>query len=241
MSAALVTSGDNVKPAVRRLWVIWKDPQTGRNHKVGRLEELPGRTYVFRYDFQGKQVPEGFTPLLQFPDLDGTYSSSRLPAFFRNRVMNRRRESVGQYLDWIGVHEDDPLEEVSRTGGVRATDPITLVDAFDVVGGHCQGSGLQHKNAIRHLDELWIGEELVIEDEPSNPYNPQAMLLIHDHDHRYEIGWIPNWLVDEVQRLRRQGLVQVFVAQINHDAPSHLALLCRMEASIPVGAGKPLP
>lgn len=233
MSVGLAVSDAELRSqASRRLRVIWKDPDSRRNHQVGWLEKLPDETYIFSY-LAEDALPQNFEPFLQFPEVGRDYCSEQLPAFFRNRVMNRQRESAVRYLHWIGVENDDQLEEISRTGGVRVTDSISVVDSFDLVNGHCEGhflvSGLQHQNALSYLDQLCAGAELRIEDEADNSYNPRAMLLTHDG---VKLGWIPNWLVDEVHRLRDQGLVQVFVEQVNRDAPSHLALLCKLVANI---------
>lgn len=234
MSSVLVGSANEIRADVaRRLRVIWKDSQSGRNHQIGWLESLRDGKFRFYYWFNGGDVPEGFEALPQFPEFDREYTYAHLPAFFQNRVMNRSRGSASSYLKHLGVGKDDPIEEIARTGGSRVTDPFYLVDPFDMKDGHCQGhfmvSGLRRKGGLALLSGLQPGDELCIRDEPANPYNGRALLLTW---HEKELGWIPNWLVDEVHRLRERGHVRIYVDRINKDAPSYMALLCRLDASI---------
>lgn len=107
----------------RRLLLIWQDAESRQLVKVGQLDELVDGHYLFAY-LPGARHPN-FTPLVQFPDLDGWYESPTLPAFFVNRVMSRSRPSYSDYRHWIGLDEEDsdtPFEVLIRTGGSRATD-----------------------------------------------------------------------------------------------------------------------
>lgn len=71
-------------------------------------------------------------------------------------------------------------------------------------------------------------QELELDDQPDNPHNDRAIRLLSGGR---QVGWIPDWLVDDVHRLREEGSVRVYVEQVNPDAPPYLALLCRLEAS----------
>ena len=212
--------------------MIWKAPDR-RYHQVGWFEDLGAAGYRFTYQSHVEQIP-GFAPLVQFPDLDKEYRSSALPAFFANRVMSRRRESYGEYLHWLGLElEAPPVEILARSGGGRATDTFHLVDAFDIVAGKCEGrffvSGIRHKHAEGVVASLPDRYRLTLRDDANNEVNPRAVVLDASGT---EIGWIPDWLVDSVHDLRSQGPVTVMVDQINPDAPPHLRLLCRLEATL---------
>ena len=100
----------------RRLRLIWKDPKTGRYSHVGWLEALADGRYCFRYTPEAVDI-DGFTYVSQYPDPSQTYVSEVLPAFFANRIMNRRRPSYDQYVGWLGLDPDAlPVEIMARTG-----------------------------------------------------------------------------------------------------------------------------
>lgn len=170
--------------------------------------------------------------------MDKTYEYAALPAFFANRVMSTRRVNYAEYLDWLCMEAPaDPMEVLVRTGGPRATDTFHVVDDLAVApGGHVVSrffpSGIRHiDGAHGRLELLAPGQELSIRDESGNPVNPRAMLL--DHTHAEPVGYIPDWLVEDVHALRSLGAtVRVYAERGNSAAPSHLQLLCRLEGEL---------
>jgi hypothetical protein len=47
------------------------------------------------------------------------------------------------------------------------------------------------------------------------------------------VGWVPDWLLEDVHRLRRETAeFNIYAERINPDAPPHLQLLCRIDASV---------
>lgn len=213
--------------AAHKLRLIWKHPE-GRYHDVGRFEELRDGRFAFRYTQEVGSVP-GFSPLLQFPDLDRVYVSEALPAFLANRVMSRQRPSYGEHLERLGLSLDaTPFEILARTGGPRATDTFHVVDVFDPAARRHEGaffvSGVRYKDF--DLSSLQAGQQLKLIDEPDNEINPRAVLLAADGS---ELGWVPDWLVDDLHSFQMVGgVVSVAVEQVNEDAPPHLSVLCRL-------------
>lgn len=124
---------------------------------------------------------------------------------------------------------------MARTGGGRATDTFHLVEDFAPQEGLASGrffvSGIQHQAEGEDVAGfLRPGTRLQLRDEPTNPYNERAIVL--DAEGK-PLGWIPDWVVDEVHRLRRgAGAVRVTVEQVNLDAPARLRVLCRLEARL---------
>lgn len=217
--AALVT---------KKLHLVWKDPETRRYHRVGQFESLQDGRYAFAY-LHGAQILHGFSPLVQYPDLSRVYLSAELPAFFANRVMSSKRPSYDSYLAWLGLDsEAPPVEILARTGGGRATDTFHLVDTFEAVNGRSEGvffvSGIRYKDA--DWQNLIHGQHLDLVDDADNPVNAKAILLTSDGT---ELGWVPDWLVDDLQGFRSAGRhLSVAVEQVNTDAPPHLAVQCRL-------------
>lgn len=218
--AALVT---------HKLRLIWKDPETRRYHQVGQFEALSDGRYAFGY-LPGASDLSGFDALLEFPDLRRIYMSDEMPSFLANRVMSDKRPSYAQHLGWLGLGKDaTPVEILARTGGPRETDTFHVVDSFEPQGGFCRGrffvSGIRHQ-AFSPQD-LEVNQELQLRDEPDNVHNPRAILLTAEGD---AIGWIPDWLVEDIHDFRRtSSQINIFVEQVNADAPPHLAVRCRLE------------
>lgn len=216
----------------RKFWLIWKHHETRRYHRIGQFDHLADGHYVFRYLPESANVA-GFSPLLQFPEPDKIYVAAALPAFLSNRIMSPRRENYDEYLGWLGLDKNDPMvpvEILARTGGVRVTDTFHLVERFDEYAGLPMGrffiSGVRHRDHEAALG-LSPGQQLQLKDEPDNSYNPRAILLAADGT---EIGWVPDWLVDELHVLRERHELRVFVERVNPDSPARLAVLCRFEA-----------
>lgn len=224
-----------VVPSIRRLLVVWQDPASRRFIRVGRLDELEDGRYAFRYLAEART--EDFSPLVQFPDLDALYVSDSLPAFFSNRVMSRQRASYGDFREWLGLTvegQDTPIEVLARTGGPRATDTFHIVDDLRQLGdrrvSRFFASGVRHlKGADEQLAKMEAGHRLCLRTEPDNPANKRALLI--DAEAGTPVGYVPDWLVNEVHDLRDSGYeLDVVAERINPTAPAHLRLLCRLEA-----------
>jgi hypothetical protein len=67
-----------------------------------------------------------------------------------------------------------------------------------------------------------------LRDESDNLVNPQAILL--GAQGQGEVGWVPDWLMDDVHGMRETASLALTVGKVNLDAPPHLRLLCWIEA-----------
>lgn len=221
----------------RRLLVIWQNPETRRFCRIGQLDHKTDGSYIFEYTAANTGSPD-FRTLHEFPDTSITYESKSLPAFFRNRVMNSSRPAFREYLEWLAVNADDaelPLEILARTGGPRATDTFHIVEAPTLSNGVFKTrffvSGVRHcQGAEERLQGLSAGDKLQLRNDAGNEFNPMAILV--DVAAGKPVGWVPDWLVDEVhERADSHGPLDVIVEKVNRDAPIHLRLLCRIETS----------
>ncbi|GAA2349470.1 hypothetical protein GCM10009854_28840 [Saccharopolyspora halophila] len=219
-----------------RLLLIWQNPETRAFVRVAALDHLVDGRYAFRYLEAARRGD--FQPLVEFPDFDSVYVSDKLPAFFGNRVMSHRRDSYPTYRHWIGLDEpgsDTPFEVMARTGAPRATDTFHIVDDLRLgsdgsVVSRFLASGVRHvPGANERLEQLHEGQRLELRCEPDNPVNNRAILIDMVVDE--PVGYVPDWLVDDVHNLRNQASSLVLTAErVNMDAPPHLRLLCKIEA-----------
>lgn len=221
-------------PDVRALLLVWQHPSTRRFIKVARLEAL---NEGYRFEYLKESKDPDFEPLHSFPELDQIYVTRQLPAFFQNRVMSRKRRSYEQYANWLGIDPDvdAPVEVLARTGGGRATDTFHVVEEPMVRPGQKTvirffASGLSHvEGALGRLLVVRRGDQLTIRPEPDNPVNGRALLI--DASAGESVGWVPDWLLDEVHELMTGEEFKLCVERVNFDAPWHLKLLCHLEAT----------
>jgi hypothetical protein len=219
----------------RRLLLVWHNPKSRRFIRVARLDEMDTGRFTFCYEPDARTP--GFAPLAEFPDLDRAYVTKRLPAFFGNRVMDRARSNYALYRDWLDVAADGadtPFEVMLRTGAGRATDTFHVVEDLredgQAVTTRFFVSGIRHvPGAAETIAGLFAGSTLELRPDPDNAHNPLALLL--DAEPNLPIGYVPDWLVDDVTLLiDRSSEVSVVVERVNVEAPVHLRVLCRLSA-----------
>lgn len=234
-------TGDRLE---RTLFVAWRDP-AGSIHPVGRLVRRigpSGEHYAFAYLKLAERL-EDFEPLPGLPDLHRRYDSDALFPVFANRVMPRSRPDYDLLASRVDLSGDaDPFEVLARTGGRRATDRIEVFAAPERTGAD-ETSVLFFARGIRHVAgaadavaSLREGDRLLVVDDPSNAFNPRALVL-RTRDRR-QIGWIPDYLVDHVHDLRQLNASEptVEVEHVNdRDVAPHMRLLCRLRAPLPHG------
>jgi hypothetical protein len=221
----------------RRLLVVWRNPSTRRFATVARLDQLEDGRFAFSYSDKA-ECEEGFFPLDEYPDIRATYVSETLPVFFANRVMSVGRASYKEYLGRLGLaslsSSEVPMEVLIRTGGGRATDTFHIVEApvdeADRFESRFFVSGIGHlAGAPDRVRQLRAGVNLQLRAEPTNEINSRAVLI--DVEAEEPIGWVPDWLCDQVRTLMDEGFeLRASVDQINVEAPLRLQVLCRIEA-----------
>lgn len=230
---------DQGSSAVRREFrVIWQDQQTRGLVHVGWLE-FTGEEFIFSYTKDASSHPR-FEPFPPFPRFDETYSSRDLFPFFSVRLTSAADPQYDVVLDALGLTRDDatPAELLARSPSESPHDTIqvvpepterpdgTLVRTFLV-------SGVRHADPqnpevlSRLVQNLAEGEPLQLVPEPDNPKNPRALQLATGGR---PIGWVPDYLVDEIHGYMRANQSLSFsVARANgRDVPWHLRLLCQL-------------
>jgi len=221
----------------RTLILVWQNPVSRRFVKVGQLDALSEGRFSFQYLGSAWDDAE-FTTLLEYPDRNAAYVSDEVPAFFANRILSADRPNYERYLGWLGIEgivpDDIPFEVLARTGGGRETDTFHVVDIpLDL--GHSFSSRF-FVSGVRHFPEaeeiisaLGNGAALALKLEEENEVNPKAVLI--DTADGRTIGYVPDWLCTDVhQRIKDGWLISVVAERVNPEAPSHVRVLCRIEA-----------
>ena len=200
----------------RTLYLAWQDAGHSKEwFPVGRLDadvQLP--SYRFRYIGGAKRAKDkvGFPELIEFPELEGDYTSSELFPLFQNRVMNRSRPDFDDYLYGLDLTgRADAVKTLSVNGGARATDAYEVFPKVvkDRNGGFtCRFllHGQRHVNpaARRRIRDLQADEELYATLEFTNPATRLAVQMQTTDYHM--IGWAPRYLVHDLARAMAKDL-----------------------------------
>ncbi len=228
---------------MKALFVAWQDPKSHHWAPVGRLTREQNQ-YHFVYTRGAKGLPN-FVPFGRMKQLNVEYISNELFPLFANRVLPKSRPEHREYLDWLGLADVsyDALEELARTGGLRATDSVelfpcpepTLQNSYEV---YFFTRGLRHLHAEngRRVSELEVGESLYIMQDVQNSFDEMALLLRTD-DPISLVGYAPRYYSSEFSQLITmigQEDVKVTVERVNLDAPTQYRVLCKISAPWPV-------
>jgi hypothetical protein len=235
-----------------RLVVAWQHPIERSIQPVGFLTRTHD-VFTFGYIRNALAVHD-FPGLLGFDDLYHIYESADLFPLFAQRAMDPRRPDYHRYVDRLGLEgEPGPWEQIARSQGHREGDTIQLFPEPTVDGDEVRCLFLVH--GMRHADKspkvingveasatrdqidaalerLEPGDELGIYPEPGNEKNPLAIVVTISPDQLIPVGWVPDLLVEDLQRLLDYAPVTVMVEHANGaDAPWHLRLLARLRAA----------
>ncbi|MGB0723244.1 MAG: HIRAN domain-containing protein [Gammaproteobacteria bacterium] len=228
---------------VGSLFVAWQHPSTREWAPVARLtRDHEG----YRFVYTKGADRESFVPFGRLTDLRREYVSEELFPLFANRLLARSRPEYEAYLRWLGLSRAnyDVLDELARTGRLRATDQLELIpcpkpsqaqryEVFFFARGlrHFTDSGRQRCMALNAEEPLFLARDV------QNAQDPDALLL-RTGDPVSVVGYTPRYYSAEFTRLMRMvspGQVEVRVKQINVDAPIQYRLLCHLSAPWPSG------
>jgi hypothetical protein len=202
-----------------------------------------GGLYRLAYTKGALELPN-FSGFGRMSDLNKEYVSNELFPLLRNRVLPRNRPEYKHYLNWLGFGNDehDALDELARTGGLRATDSIELIPAPEPTGDGLYEAfffirGIRHlpQPTITRISDLQVGERLFVVKDVQNEHDPNALLL-RTGEPVSLVGYAPRYYTRDFSELVSGTGVrdaQVVVDRINVDAPLPYRVLCRIRAPWP--------
>lgn len=236
-------SPPSVDPGARRFAVAWRHATLRRLSAIGHLEHRSDE-FIFRYLASAPDIRD-FQPLLGFPDFHATYRSPSLFPIFEQRVMDRRRPDYQEYLEALDLPLTcTALDVLSRSGGQRKGDTIQLTEHPTVTASGATEytflvRGIRHVATLPDdkaaaLASLKRGELLTVLPEPSNPFNPQALLVATRE--QVPLGWIPDLLLDYVAMAQKSDSFSLCVQRISGpEVPGHARLVARLRGHLPPG------
>lgn len=222
----------------RAFRVVWQNKRTRQMVCVGRLEYAAQR-FVFEYTPEAELDPD-FVPFPAFPDLRRRFESVTLFQFFADRLFTAARGGYEDHLSALGLAREEatPVELLARSGGDSPHDTLQVVpEPVELKDGTATlpflVSGVRHAGDDESLVDARIrrlraSDQLDMQDEPANPKNERAIMLVATDG---PVGWIPDHLLEQVHKYRAAGRrLAVSVEKANgHNVPWHLRLLCRLD------------
>ncbi len=228
---------------MKALFVAYQDTESRAWTPVARLTH-DGQMYHFAYTRGAKNI-SGFVPFGRMNELDAEYVSEQIFPLFANRLLPKSRPEYKDYLNWLGLADvrHDALEELARTGGLRATDSLELIPCPEPTSSNqyevyffCRGlRHLPSESQARSLS-LATGEKLYLMQDIQNSSDGMALLLRTD-DPVTVVGYVPRYYSAEFSRLISLvgvDALKVTVEKVNADAPVQYRVLCKFSAPWPM-------
>ncbi len=232
---------------MNQLYIAWQDEETRRWFPVGILTHYH-HLYQFEYLHGAELAAQTghFFPFPSFPDLYAVYEDMELFPLFANRVMPRSRRVFKEYVDWLGLPEDetDPMALLQRSGGRSATDslemfpyPQEMNDGSYHISFFTHGVRYMSPEALQRINTLQRGARLFLMHDLQNPHDANAFMFRTDGEHpgdKQMVGYCPRYLTAHLHELLKSSHdffddVIATVEQVNlSPAPIQLRLLCSL-------------
>ena len=227
---------------MKALFIAWQDPDTRSWSPVGRLTHEEN-LFRFVYTRGAEELGNKFQTFGAMTDLHSSYISETLFPLFSNRVLPKSRPEYKTYLEWLNMSESayDVMDELSLTGGFRATDSLELfpcpepTDHKYVVYFFSRGLRHMHKENQERVNQLKKGDRLSLMLDVQNEYDQHALVLRTDEPITLA-GYAPRYYSGEFSSVVKevgQENIKVTVEQVNKDAPLQYRLLCKLESPWP--------
>lgn len=221
----------------RSFRVIWQDPETRALVHVGWLE-YTGSGFEFSYTDEASRH-EHFAPFPAFPEFDEVYRSADLFPYFAVRLISAADPNYEAVLDAIGLAGKNatPAELLALAPDSQHDTIQVVPEPYEASDGTIERTFLV--SGIRYADDLTGGAasrviarlktdaRLELVPDPTNPHNPQAIQIA---SRGTQLGWLPDYFVDELHGYLATGRrVEVVVERANGpQTPSHVRLQCRL-------------
>lgn len=224
----------------RDLYVVWQEPSSRAWRPIGRLTEHNDE-YTFVY-LRGALLAKGFTPLPRMRDFDAVYHSKSLFPIFANRLLSPSRPEYANYLEWMGILEEEPrpIQILSLSGGAKVTDSMAMFAAPErdrnknfTMKFFSQGIRYLLNESKERISNLRVGDELFPMYDFQNPYDSNAIALRSDTPSALT-GYCSRYLAPDFKKLLDMEPGAVFiVSKVNLNAPLQHRLLCEFRSAWP--------
>ena len=191
------------------LWLIWKEPVSHREYKVGKLiksENMYSFSYINPELDDARAASFKYFP--GFEDLSKLYESNKLFANILTRLPNSSRPDYLEILNCYNLNIDSNEFDILRaTRGRTFTDNYEFVPAFDSSKLEFDIAGTRYCEDIQKCkDMLKVNKKLYLEPEPDNLQDSNAIKIIFKEDDKvYHLGYVPRYYCKELLAELKNG------------------------------------
>ena len=137
--------------AIGTIYLAWRKGKGNRRKIVGVIKRNATNGVRFRYITAGVEdaQKEGFTPYIDFPEINKIYTDNVLE-IFGQRLIKTERTDIQKYLDFWDIDpkfKDDKFYLLAYTQGLQSNDNFEFLADFHPIKGLCFVSeicGLTH-------------------------------------------------------------------------------------------------
>jgi hypothetical protein len=228
----------------KELFVLWQIPNKNKWLPIGKLL-YEAKKYIFKYTIGAEWARnnENFIAFSQMNDFKKIYKSDELFPLFKNRLLPKTRPEYQKYLNWLDLDENNYsyFEELSRTGGSKATDSFRILQIPENKNGKYEVTffinGIRDltPNSINRIDKLEKNRSLYLMRDIQNKVDSSALVLRTD-DPAEIVGYCPAFFVDDFNKLieiNHAENVKLSVVKVNSQAPLQFRLLCKLSTLWP--------
>jgi len=166
--------------AIGKIYLAWRKGKGSRRSIVGVIHKNATMGVRFEYLKDGvlKAMEDGFTPYIDFPEVEKTYTDNVLEIFGQRLIKTERTDSQ-RFLDFWDIDpkfKEDKYYLLAYTQGMLSNDNFEFLAEFQPVKDLrfvSEICGLSHQNL--QTGALAVGDKLTYELEHANPKDKFAV------------------------------------------------------------------
>lgn len=208
--------------AIRSIYLAWRKGKGHRRIIVGQIRRNATKGVWFQYIQEGveRAKQEGFTPYVDFPQIEKEYCNNVLEAFSQ-RLVKTERTDKKKYYDFWEIDEkykDDKYYMLAYTQGLLSTDNFEFLADFNPIGSLCFVSEISGLSSIEiKTGTIAIGDELRFEYENDNPHDKYAIKVFKEN---IELGYVKK-VHNKVFHGKNGNKLRIFVKGIEQNGNIH--------------------
>jgi hypothetical protein len=166
--------------AIGKIYLAWRKGKGSRRTIVGVIHKSATNGVYFQYLKTGvhKAIEDGFSPYIDFPEIEKTYTENVLE-IFGQRLIKTERSDIQRYLDFWDIdskYKEDKFYLLAYTQGMLSNDNFEFLADFHPIKGLkfvSEICGLSHHKL--HPGNISVGEKLTYELDNGNQYDNFAV------------------------------------------------------------------
>lgn len=174
------------------IYLSWRQGFGKRRYIVGVIRKNANEGIRFEYLKQDVQAAQkdGFTPYVEFPEIDRTYKDNVLE-IFGQRIIKSERSDISDFLDFWEIdpkYKDDKFYFLAHTQGLNPSDNFEFLAEYNPTRSLRFLTDLASLSVLNlQPDTLKAGDILSYCLEPDNEYDPYAVKVFKGSQH---VGYV---------------------------------------------------